>query len=66
MLTDRAFLLLLYHGRIIGYEHTFVHGFADFPAGLEGGEPFPPDIRSAMRTQQVRAPVLNRRQQSVG
>ncbi|HOW72715.1 MAG TPA: Gfo/Idh/MocA family oxidoreductase [Phycisphaerae bacterium] len=45
-------------GCTIGYEHTFVHGFADFLAGLEGGEKFQPDFRCALRTQKVCDAVL--------
>jgi len=45
-------------GCTIGYEHTFINGFADFLAGLEGGEPFQPDMRAAMRTQVVCDTVL--------
>ncbi len=45
-------------GCTIGYEHTFVHGLADFLAGLEGGEKFQPDFRSALRTQKVCDAVL--------
>jgi len=46
-------------GCTIGYEHTFTNGFADFLAGLEGGEPFQPDMRSALRTQKVCEAVLD-------
>ncbi len=45
-------------GCTIGYEHTFINGFADFLASLEGGEKFMPDMRSAMRTQKVCDMVL--------
>jgi predicted dehydrogenase len=45
-------------GCTIGYEHTFVNGLADFLAGLEGGEKFQPDFRSALRTQRVCDAVL--------
>jgi predicted dehydrogenase len=45
-------------GCTIGYEHTFVNSFADFLAGLEGGEPFQPDMKSALRTQRVCEAVL--------
>ena len=45
-------------GCTIGYEHTFINGFADFLAGLEGGEPFQPDMRCALRTQRVCDAVL--------
>jgi len=45
-------------GCTIGYEHTFINQFADFLAELEGGPKFQPDLRSAMRTQQVCDAVL--------
>ena len=37
-------------GCTIGYEHTFINGFADFLASLEGGPEFQPDMRAALRT----------------
>jgi len=46
-------------GCVIGYEHTFINGFADFLAGLEGGEPFQPDMKCALRTQKVCEAVLD-------
>jgi len=45
-------------GCTIGYEHTFVHGVADFLSGLEGGEKFQPDFRCALHTQKVCDNVL--------
>jgi predicted dehydrogenase len=45
-------------GCTIGYEHTFINSFADFLASLEGGPPFQPDMRSALRTQRVCDAVL--------
>ncbi len=45
-------------GCTIGYEHTFINGFADFLASLEGGPKFQPDMRCALRTQQVCDGVL--------
>jgi predicted dehydrogenase len=45
-------------GCTIGYEHTFINQFADFLASLEGGPKFQPDMRGAMRTQQVCESVL--------
>ncbi len=45
-------------GCVIGYEHTFINSFADFLASLEGGEPFQPDMKSALRTQTVCEAVL--------
>lgn len=45
-------------GCTIGYEHTFIHGFADFLASLEGGPKFQPDMRRGLRTQRVCDAVL--------
>lgn len=45
-------------GCTIGYEHTFVHGLADFLTALEAGKGVQPDFRSAMRTQKVCDAVL--------
>ena len=45
-------------GCTIGYEHTFVHGVADFLTSLAGGEKFQPDFRSGLRTQKVCDGVL--------
>jgi len=45
-------------GCTIGYEHTFTNSFADFFASLEGGEPFMPDMKCALRTQRVCDAVL--------
>lgn len=46
-------------GCTIGYEHTFINSFADFLASLEGGPKFQPDMRSALRTQEVCDAVLD-------
>ncbi len=46
-------------GCTIGYEHTFTNSFADFLASLEGGEPFQPDMKAALRTQKVCDAVLD-------
>ncbi|MEE9602110.1 MAG: Gfo/Idh/MocA family oxidoreductase [Thermoguttaceae bacterium] len=45
-------------GCVIGYEHTFINGLADFLSSLEGGAAFQPDIHSALRTQRVCDAVL--------
>ena len=45
-------------GCTIGYEHTFINALADFLASLEGGPPFQPDMRTALRTQRVCDAVL--------
>ena len=46
-------------GCTIGYEHTFINGFADFLASLEGGPAFEPTMRTALRTQKVCGAVLD-------
>jgi len=46
-------------GCTIGYEHTFINGFADFLASLEGGPAFEPTIKTALRTQKVCDAVLD-------
>lgn len=45
-------------GLQIGYEHTFVHQFADFVRGLETGTRLVPDFAEAMRTDAVTDAVL--------
>jgi predicted dehydrogenase len=45
-------------GCTIGYEHTFINGFADFLASLDGGPAFHPNMREALRTQKVCDAVL--------
>jgi predicted dehydrogenase len=45
-------------GLQIGYEHSFVHGVADFLAGLETGKPVQPDFADALLTQRVCQAVL--------
>lgn len=45
-------------GCTIGYEHTFVHAFADFLKGLDTGEAAQPDFRAALATQRVCDAVL--------
>ncbi|HBO42626.1 MAG TPA: oxidoreductase, partial [Planctomycetaceae bacterium] len=45
-------------GCTIGYEHTFINSFADFLASLDGGAPFQPNVKTALRTQQVCDAVL--------
>jgi len=45
-------------GCTIGYEHTFTNALADFLYSLETGEPFEPDFRAGLRTQQVCDSVL--------
>jgi predicted dehydrogenase len=46
-------------GCTIGYEHTFINGFADFLASLEDGPAFQPTMRTALRTQRVCQTVLD-------
>ncbi len=46
-------------GCTIGYEHTFIHGMADFLKSLEEGEePVQPNFREALATQYVCDTVL--------
>jgi len=45
-------------GCTIGYEHSFIHGMADFFAGLEKGKAAQPDFKSGLRTQKVCEAVL--------
>lgn len=45
-------------GLQIGYEHSFVHQFADFLAGVAEGKPAQPTFREALETQQVCDAVL--------
>ena len=45
-------------GLQIGYEHSFVHQFADFVAGLAKGEAVGPTFKDAQVTQQVCESVL--------
>lgn len=46
-------------GLQIGYEHTFIHQFADFIQGVDSGEVTVPTFREAMATDQVTDAVLN-------
>ena len=45
-------------GLQIGFEHSFVHGVADFIQALETGDPAQPDFRCALATQRVCDAVL--------
>ena len=45
-------------GLQIGFEHSFIHGVADFVQGLESGEPAHPTFRDALETQYVCDAVL--------
>lgn len=45
-------------GLAIGYEHSFVHQFADFLAGLDGGTAPAPTFRDALATDLVTDAVL--------
>lgn len=40
-------------GHIIGYEHPFVHTFADFLNAVADGKPVQPDFEDGLRNQQV-------------
>lgn len=46
-------------GLQIGYEHSFIHGVADFLKSLETGETVRPNFRDALQTQRVCEAVLN-------
>jgi predicted dehydrogenase len=52
----------MYHwwvpGLSIGYEHSFIHTFADFLQGLETGTPAEPTFRTALATQRVCDAIL--------
>ena len=45
-------------GLSIGYEHSFVHQFADFVSGLDSGNPAMPTFRDALATDIVTDAVL--------
>jgi predicted dehydrogenase len=45
-------------GLQIGYEHTFIHQFADFVIGLGNGQPASPSFREGMATERVTDAVL--------
>jgi predicted dehydrogenase len=45
-------------GLSIGYEHSFVHQFADFVASLNSDQPAMPDFRNALATDLVTDAVL--------
>ena len=45
-------------GLQIGYEHTFVHQFADFVAAADGGKSLPPTFRDGLATDAVTDAVL--------
>jgi len=45
-------------GLQIGYEHTFIHQFADFVEALDKGKSLPPTFRDGLATDQVTDAVL--------
>ena len=45
-------------GLQIGFEHSFIHGVADFFQGIESGEPVHPTFRDALETQSVCDAIL--------
>jgi predicted dehydrogenase len=57
-------------GLQIGYEHTFIHQFADFVQGVGDGKPVAPTFRDGLATDQVTDAVLKsaqtRQWESVG
>ena len=50
-------------GLQIGYEHTFIHQFADFLDAAAAGKPCPPTFRDALATQAVCDAVLDSAEQ---
>ena len=46
-------------GLQIGYEHTFIHQFADFVEALDKGKSLPPTFRDGLATDHVTDAVLN-------
>ncbi|RUL81709.1 Gfo/Idh/MocA family protein [Tautonia sociabilis] len=50
-------------GLQIGYEHTFIHQFADFLTAAAEGKPCPPTFRDALATQAVCDAVLDSAEQ---
>ena len=45
-------------GLQIGYEHTFIHQFADFAAAAAEGKPLAPTFRDALQTDYVTDAIL--------
>jgi len=45
-------------GLQIGYEHTFIHQFADFCRGIESGNGAAPGFRDALATDYVTDAIL--------
>ena len=45
-------------GLQIGYEHTFIHQFADFVEAIAGGKSFGPTFRDGLLTDRVTDAVL--------
>jgi myo-inositol 2-dehydrogenase/D-chiro-inositol 1-dehydrogenase len=45
-------------GLQIGYEHTFIHQFADFLEAAGAGKPCPPTFRDGLATDHVTDAVL--------
>jgi myo-inositol 2-dehydrogenase/D-chiro-inositol 1-dehydrogenase len=45
-------------GLQIGYEHTFIHQFADFLQGISHGQPTPPTFRDGLATDSVTDAML--------
>jgi predicted dehydrogenase len=45
-------------GLQIGYEHTFIHQFADFLLGVDANKPAAPTFRDGLATEYVTDAVL--------
>ena len=45
-------------GLQIGYEHTFIHQFADFVTAAAEGKPLAPTFRDALQTDYVTDAIL--------
>jgi predicted dehydrogenase len=45
-------------GLQIGFEHSFIHGVADFYTGIASGTPVHPTFRDALETQLVCDAIL--------
>jgi myo-inositol 2-dehydrogenase/D-chiro-inositol 1-dehydrogenase len=45
-------------GLQIGYEHTFIHQFADFLQAVDAGQPAAPTFRDALATDYVTDAIL--------
>jgi hypothetical protein len=46
-------------GLNIGFEHSFIHGVADFIINVDSDKPAQPDFKNALQTQKVCEAVIN-------